>query len=103
MAMWIDLRFEFEDTMDAGDLDAASRFLRLAEWCISDQSGALPNDTSTAAAVAFYEHLPVRRPDWKYFPQWFSRAQFESLLPLFEYHLSGTELEEFKLSYSAAA
>jgi hypothetical protein len=103
MAMWIDLHLQFEDAVDAGNLNAAERFIRLAEWCISEQSGALPNDTSTAAALAFYEHLPERRSCWKYFPLWFSRAQFESLMPLFGYHLSSTELDELKRSYLSAA
>jgi hypothetical protein len=50
-----------------------------SEWACA--TGQLPNDTSTAAAVAFYEHLPQKREYWQYFPKWFSRQEVERLMP----------------------
>jgi hypothetical protein len=103
MALWIELHFLFEDTVARGDWKSVGRFLKLAAWCVSEDSGPLPNDTSTAAAVAFYEHLPEDRTLWKYFPSWFSRREFESLLPVFAYHLDDNELEQLKQSYAPHA
>ncbi len=103
MAMWIDLHLEFCEAMRKADWKLVARFLQFAEWCISEQSGRLPNNTSTAAALAFYEHLPQDRSYWQYFPRWFSRQQFESLLPVFSYHLTEEELSELKMHYACNA
>ena len=103
MALWIELHFLFEDVVAREDWKSAGRFLKLAAWCVSEESGPLPNDTSTAAAVAFYEHLPENRTLWKYFPSWFSRQEFESLLSVFAYHLNDKELEQLRQSYAAHA
>jgi hypothetical protein len=103
MDMWIELHLRFDDAMANGESEQIARFLRLAAWCVSEQSGSLPNDTSTAAAVAFYEHLPQKREYWRYFPQWFTRRQFEELLPVFSYHLSASDLADLKRSYVSAA
>ena len=94
--MWIELHFRFDEAMRRNEMELARRFLRLAAWCVSEEPGALPNDTSTAAAVAFYEHLPQRREYWQYFRQWFSRQQFEELMPVFSYHLGEHDIAELK-------
>jgi hypothetical protein len=99
MALWIELRHEFDAAMDRKDWKLAGRFLQYAAWCCSPQSGPLPNDTSTAAALAFYEHLPQRRDYWPHFPKWFSKPEFEDLIPVFAYHLEADQLEELKRSY----
>ncbi|MCL2310263.1 MAG: hypothetical protein FWC42_08345 [Proteobacteria bacterium] len=99
MALWIDLNFEFERAVACNDVNLQSRILKFATWCVSDASGRLPNNTSTAAAVAFYEHLPGRRENWQHFRRWLSYQEFQSLLSLFAYHLSADELAELKQSY----
>jgi hypothetical protein len=99
MGLWIDLRIEFESTVDRSEAKLLSRFLAYASWCISSASGRLPNDTSTAAIVAFYEHLPQRRAHWKLISSWLSPREFADLLPVFSYHLSPTQLEELKEEY----
>jgi hypothetical protein len=103
MAMWIDLHLAFDDAMAQKKSELASRVLRYAAWCISTDSGPLPNDISTAVACAFYEHLPEEREYWPHFPKWFGRSQFEQLLPIFGYHLSPGELEELKQFYASKA
>jgi hypothetical protein len=103
MDMWIELHLRFDAAMTHGESEQVRRFLRLAAWCVSAESGSLPNDTSTAAAVAFYEHLPQKREYWRYFPQWFTRPQFERLLPAFSYHLSASDLADLKKSCLSAA
>jgi hypothetical protein len=99
MALWIELGHEFDQAMDRNDWKLVGSFLQFAAWCCSPQSGPLPNDTSTAVVVGFYEHLPQRREYWQYFPKWFSRSDFDSLVPHFGYFLDGDELEELKRSY----
>ena len=99
MALWIELRLLFNEAMKAGDLDLPRRMLSYADWCISARSGRLPNDTSTAAVCAFYEHLPSKRDYWPLFREWFSPDQFRALLPYFGYFLNEQELAELEASY----
>ena len=103
MAMWIELHLEFERAMEVANHDLVGRFMQFAAWCISEESGKLPNDTSTAVACAFYEHLPETRKYWPNFPKWFSRSQFEMLLPVFSYHLSPDDFADLKKHYAAKA
>ena len=99
MGLWIELRLAFENAVDAGHASLVSRLLKYAAWCCSDRSGALPNDTSTAAACAFYEHLPERKDFWPNFGAWFSAGEFARLLPVFAYHVSPEDLEALKAVY----
>jgi len=103
MAMWIELHLQFDKAMDVGDSSRVERLLRFAAWCVSELSGTLPNDTSTAAAVAFYEHLSQKREYWQYFPKWFPRTEFNHLLPVFSYHLSEKDVADLKSVYASAA
>ena len=48
-------------------------------------------------------HLPEEREYWPHFPKWFTRAQFELLLPIFSYHLSQGELQELQRFYASKA
>jgi hypothetical protein len=99
MAMWIDLRLSFEDAMAAKQFGVVNRFIQFAAWCTSEHSGKLPNDTSTAVAVAFYEHLPDNRAYWPHFRKWFSSSEFEMLLPIFSYYMNPEGLTELKRHY----
>jgi hypothetical protein len=101
MALWIELHLEFDRAVEGSNVNLQSRILKFAAWCISADAGPLPNDISTAAAVAFYEHLPQRRENWEHFRMWLSPREFESLLPVFAYHLSGGELAELKQDYAS--
>jgi hypothetical protein len=103
MALWIELRYSFREAMASEQSELVGRFMRFAAWCISEQSGKLPNDTSTAAALAFYEHLPVNRAYWPHFKKWFASSEFEALLPIFSYHMKPQELSELKQSYASRA
>lgn len=98
MALWIDLHLKFEDAAGTDD-SLVRRILRYAAWSISDRSGKLPNESSTAAACAFYEHLPERREHWPLFRQWFSPAEFSRLEPVFHYHLSADELAALRSEF----
>ena len=102
MSMWIELQICFDNAVRDDDSDLIRRILRFADWCTSPASGELPNDTSTAASVAFYEHLPVDRAYWKHFRSWISKEKFGQLLPVFSYHLNEEELEDLKRVYDSA-
>ena len=100
MALWSDLLFRFEDAVDDNENDLVRRILMYAAWSISEKSGRLPNDTSSAAWVAFYEHLPTHKKYWSQFREWFYPHEFENIFPAFKYFLSDDELEELKATYS---
>jgi hypothetical protein len=100
MAMWIELHLRFEDAVAGGDQHMVKRFLRYADWCMSEEAGRLPSETSTAAACAFYEHLPQRREYWSFFRSWFSHKQFTDLIPVFGYHLSPADVADLKKFYA---
>ena len=99
MALWIDLHIAFENAMHAKNTSLADRLLRYAAWCFSARSGVLPNNTSTAVACAFYEHLPCNKEFWPSFSAWFSVDEFTKLLPVFAYHVSPEDLEALKVVY----
>lgn len=102
MALWIDLSLRFEDAVRLGDAALTQRLLDYAAWCCSEQSGPLPNDTSTAAACAFYEHLPTHKAFWPHFNTWFAPQAFAALLPVFAYHLPAADLAALKTAYDRA-
>lgn len=99
ISLWIELRLEFDQYANKGCWDDCLRILKFASWCISDESGRLPNDTSTAVGVGFYEHLAENRDWWTRFNSWFTREQFQMLLPAFSYHLSVDDVEKLKKVY----
>jgi hypothetical protein len=102
MALWIELLLRFEDAFEKDDQPLVSRFLEYAAWCISDEAGRAPNQSSTAVACAFYEHLPTHREYWPYFRSWFSQKQFTALIPVFSYHLSDGDTADLKKLYTRA-
>jgi hypothetical protein len=102
MSLWIDLAMEFDRAFREHDNALLRRVLRFAGWCVSEHSGSLPNDTSTAAACAFYEHLPANRAYWPHFRQWFFPHEFSRLLPIFKYHLSAEDVAQLEKVYAVA-
>jgi hypothetical protein len=100
MALWIELKLAFDEAVRRKDASSIRRTLRFADWCCSDRSGRLPNDASTAAVCAFYEHLPDDRTCWHRFSEWFFPHEFERLLPIFAFHLSAPDLEILKSAYA---
>jgi hypothetical protein len=99
MALWIEMSIIFDKAFISTNKREISNILRFASWCKSEKSGVLPNDTSTAVIVAFYEDLPCNKIYWQYFKKWFTPKEFEELLPYFDYHLEENEIEELKKVY----
>ncbi len=100
MGLWIALQTAFEAAWEAHDVAAVERFLEYAAWCVSDASGPLPNDTSTAAVCGFYEDLPANQDRWPHFRRWFSPAMFEHLSAAFAYHLEPHDMARLRATFS---
>ena len=101
MALWIELGLKFTVAVQADDASLVRRMLKYAAYCYSDRSGSLPNDTSTAVAYAFYEHLPTYKEFWPRLGTWFSPDEFARLLPVFAYHLAPEDMAPLKAAYLA--
>jgi len=92
MQAWIEIRMYFERLNPEEEINKIKEIINYARWCVSEEAGVLPNDTSTAACCAFYEHLPKTPENWRYFKIWFTPKEFESLKGVFSYHLTEEEL-----------
>jgi hypothetical protein len=100
MALWIELYCIFKRAVKDNDKNKTRKILNYASWCISEKSGKMPNDTSTAAICAFYEDIASHKEFWPQFNEWFFPDEFEKLKDCFSYHLSENEfLELSKLFY----
>ncbi|MBW0149036.1 hypothetical protein [Marinobacter arenosus] len=102
MALWIELSMEFERAFLASNDDLIKRVLSYAAWSISDKSGKLPTEASTAAVCAFYESLPQNKKFWPFFRKWFPPAEFKRIAPFFSYHASADELDQIHELYQQA-
>jgi hypothetical protein len=94
---WIDLRFEFEDAhREPTNTDFVSRVYEYASWAANESGNP---DLCTAAAVAFYEHLPTMPLVRREKARWISRPFYHELRDLLRYHLSESEFEEFEAEF----
>ncbi len=103
MALWIELHILFEKCVRQNDTGRIRAILNYAAWCISEASGHLPNDTSTAAICAFYEDIASNKDNWPRFVEWFTPSEFAAVQEFFGYHLDGKELQELVATFRAAA
>ena len=92
MELWIELLLIFEDNVKSNDQDIIRKTLNYASWCCSEKSGKLPNDTSTAAYIGFYESLGGNKIFWPYFKEWFFPEEYKKLKPAFSYFANEEEL-----------
>jgi hypothetical protein len=60
------------------------------------------SDAGTAAAYAFFEHLPDRRAVRRDLPRWLTRDEFLGLREAFRYHLSAEEFTKFEAEFLEA-
>ena len=100
MALWLDLSSEFDGAVESGNNDLVRRILMYGAWCLSERSGRLPNDTSSAAWVGFFEDLPTKREYWPSFREWFYPYESEALLPAFQFLLSDEDFKELRNTYA---
>jgi hypothetical protein len=102
MALWIELYRAFEQANKSDNLNLADRIFRYAQWSTSEEAGPLPSDASTAALLAFFEHLPADDNIRRRLPRWLSQADFQKLTDIFRYHLSEKAYKQFVTEFRQA-
>lgn len=97
MALWVELTSRFSlEYNNLGD-DLIGRFYKYAKWCLSSPGhDRYLSDAGTAAAVVFYEHLPLEKEIRNDVHRWLSKEEFLKLERFFLYHQEPEEYEEFK-------
>ncbi len=102
MALWIDLHIKFKEVYRAETPDdgVIRRFYEYARWCL-ESPGARDylSEAGSAAACAFYEHLPQNGVIRRDLPRWLSRDEFLGLRDVFRYHLSDEEYRIFEAEF----
>jgi hypothetical protein len=104
MALWIELHLKFEEVYrsEIPDDGLIRRFYDYARWCMrSSGEGKYLSDVGTAAALAFYEHLPQTRVIRRDMHRWLTRDEFSDLREVFRCHLSGEEFARFESEFLA--
>ncbi len=99
MEAWIEIRMYFEGIRVEEESNKIRDILNYAQWCMSEEAGKLPNDSSTAVCCAFYEHLPENQNNWGYFKKWFTPKEFETLKGVFSYHIKEEELNNLSAEF----
>jgi hypothetical protein len=95
MALWIELRFEFEKAFEANDAARVRRIMEYAKWCWDGRDG----DTVNAVGCGFLEHLPENEGVRARIPEWFNLAELERLRPVFTYHAGEAIVAEIEKLY----
>ena len=95
MALWIELRLDFETAFAAKDASRIRRTIDYAKWCWDARDGDIVN----AVGCGFLEHLPEHEGMRACIPQWFTRAEFERLRPVFTYHAGEAVVAELENLY----
>lgn len=106
MTLWIELEMKFEDVYRATPLDdeIIRRFYDYARWCMeSPGEGGYLSDAGTAAACAFYEHLPQQAAIRRDLPRWITRQEFGDLREVFRHHLSPRDFADFEAEFLGTA
>lgn len=85
MALWIELRIKFEDAYrEPRNEDLIARIYSYAHWCWNaprhEDAG---HDPSTAATVAFFEHIPEIPAARQDMPRWFTFDEIAANKQLF--------------------
>ena len=102
MALWIELHMKLQEVYRATSPDDSliRRFYEYARWCLQSPGriGYL-SDAGTAAAYAFYEHLPKDARIRRDLPRWMTRGEFTGLREAFRHLLSEQEFAEFEAEF----
>jgi hypothetical protein len=101
MGLWIELRGVFLTAYDEPvDLERIGKVYDFARWCFEQpRSEDVETDLSTAAAVAFVEHIPDDRRASDDLYRWMSAQSFDGFEGLFRYHLSDEEYRRFAADF----
>jgi len=99
MELWGELVWVFSNAFSEDDEGKIRKILNYATWCCSEKSGALPNETSTAAIIGFYESIASHKEYWPKFRNWFFVNEFERYKENFGYHLTPEERSKLDVIY----
>ncbi len=99
MALWIELRLEFEDAFGERDASRVRPIIQYAKWCWRARDG----DTVNAVGCGFLEHLPEHDGMRARIPQWFSRTEFDELRQVFTYHAGDALVAEIEQQYRTSS
>jgi len=94
-----DLRADLEAAYKKPDPTAIDRIWSFVAWCFEPKRN---KSVRNAAAVAFYEHLPLFGPARRDMPSRLSTATFRELLPAFRVTLEDAEYDQFVAEFLAA-
>ena len=95
MALWIELRLEFETAFRENNADKVNRILKYARWSWNTRN----EDAVVAVNCAFFEHLPEDEKMREKIPQWFSRLEFDQLRDVFTYHAGAETVAAIEKRY----
>ena len=104
MRLWIELTLAFEKVYEEKppDDERIGKFYDYAAWCFRQpRSEGAESDLSTAVAVCFIEHIPLRRGISEDLYRWMSAGSFHGFENLFRYHLSDEEYKKFSSDFHA--
>lgn len=101
MGMWLEVQWALEHAYERTprDEDLIARIYSMALG--TEHSG--DDETLTAVAFAFFEHLPLHPAVWADLHRWLPIESFEKLEEVFKYHLSASEFEERKQDFLSRA
>lgn len=97
MALWIELQLAFEKAYkaDPSDESLIARIYSFADWCIqAPRNPDTEHDPSTAATVAFYEHIPTIPQAREDMPRWFRYSEVAQSRDIFSYLIGEQSYQE---------
>jgi hypothetical protein len=98
MMLWIELHMAYAGACDLGRRQEIQEIQSFATWSLQQDAD---DDLSTAAIVAFFEHLletPAQREE---LANWFTLEDFEGMEQVFGYHFSAKQLAAHKREFLA--
>ena len=97
MALWIELTYAFERAYksDLPDESLIARIYSFADWCTqAPRNSDAGRDPSTAAVVAFYEHIPTIPEARQDMPRWFRYTEVAQSRDVFSYLIGEQSYQE---------
>lgn len=86
--LWYEVQKAFDGAYDSGDRALIDRVYRYARWCCEQPRGeSAADDLLTCVVVSFFEEIPLNEKAINDLPNWFSKAEIESMKETFIYHV----------------
>lgn len=94
--LWIEITDKFVQAVEAEDEEFIQGALKYLIWSFGDEAGI---ESRQAVNCGFLEDIASNKKLWKYFPKWFSMAQFTQYKGSFQYALSNDEYRNLELLF----